>query len=106
MRRSGESASQPIGPGVALAATRKAFIFWTVTKTSMPATVKVGDIAKRKIISIGRHKSVLEAVRLMFLENISSVVVSDAGEFVGIVTERDVSEEARIEFPGAFKSGS
>ncbi len=61
-----------------------------VKQTDMPTTVKVGDIAKREIVSIDRGKSVIEAVRLMFLENIGSVVVSDAGRYVGIVTERDI----------------
>ena len=44
----------------------------------------------RPIISLDRGKSVKEGADTMVKNNIGSVVVSDRGNYVGIVTERDL----------------
>jgi CBS domain-containing protein len=57
---------------------------------------KVSDILSRKgvsIISITPETSVLEALRIMADRNIGSVMIMDAGEFLGIMTERDYSRK-------------
>jgi CBS domain-containing protein len=44
----------------------------------------------KEIISIEKGASILEAAKLMEKHNISSLIVVDRGEPVGIVTERDL----------------
>lgn len=44
-------------------------------------------------IAVAPHNSVLEALRIMAGNNIGSVMVMDAGELVGIMTERDYSRK-------------
>jgi CBS domain-containing protein len=57
---------------------------------------KVKDILSRKgadITTVDSSTSVFEALKIMSEQNIGSVVVVDAGEFKGIVTERDYSRK-------------
>jgi CBS domain-containing protein len=57
---------------------------------------KVKDILSRKgsnITTVDSSTSVLEALKIMSEQNIGSVVVMEAGEFKGIVTERDYSRK-------------
>ncbi|MDA4121490.1 MAG: CBS domain-containing protein [Thaumarchaeota archaeon] len=44
----------------------------------------------RPIMSLEKQKSSKEAAETMVKNNIGSVVVSDSGKYVGIVTERDL----------------
>ena len=44
----------------------------------------------RKVWSVARDATVIEAVRLMTAQKIGAVVVLDDGQFVGIFTERDL----------------
>jgi signal-transduction protein with cAMP-binding, CBS, and nucleotidyltransferase domain len=44
----------------------------------------------RPILSLEKQKSSKEGAETMVKNNIGSVVVSDSGKFVGIVTERDL----------------
>lgn len=52
--------------------------------------VKVGDIAKRKMVSIEVDRPVIEAAKLMAEHDIGSIVVTREGKPIGIITERDV----------------
>jgi CBS domain-containing protein len=57
---------------------------------------KVSDILARKgtaIVSISPDTSVLDALKLMADKNIGSVIVMEAQEFLGIMTERDYSRK-------------
>lgn len=57
---------------------------------------KVKDILSRKgsnITTVDPSTSVLDALKIMSEQNIGSVVVMEAGEFRGIVTERDYSRK-------------
>jgi len=47
----------------------------------------------RPIVSLDKSKSARDAANKMVEEKIGSVVVSDGGKFVGIVTERDLLEK-------------
>jgi CBS domain-containing protein len=61
---------------------------------------KVSDILARKggsVIAIGADTLVLEALRLMADKNIGSVVVTDHGEYAGILTERDYARKVILE---------
>lgn len=62
----------------------------------MPIMVKVGDIMTQGIISVGLHDSVWDAVDVMLKHNIGSVLVTKDGEYVGIITERDVMRKVTI----------
>lgn len=60
---------------------------------------KVKDILTRKgsaITTINPTTSVLEALKLMADQNIGSVVIMDAGQFLGIMTERDYSRKVAL----------
>lgn len=55
--------------------------------------MKIHDILQRKgrdVVTAGPGQSVLEAMRTLVEHNIGSVVVTEADEIVGILTERDV----------------
>ena len=57
---------------------------------------KVADILKRKgshVESVEPEVTVIEALRLMADKNIGSVAVVHAGQFVGLMTERDYSRK-------------
>jgi CBS domain-containing protein len=52
--------------------------------------MKASDIMTRRVITIGRHASILEALRLMLQNRISGLpVVDQDGRLVGMVTEGD-----------------
>jgi CBS domain-containing protein len=57
---------------------------------------KVSDILTRKggaVISIDADTSVLDALRLMSEKNIGSVIVTEDGEYLGLLTERDYARK-------------
>ena len=57
---------------------------------------KVSDILTRKggdVISIDADTSVLDALRLMSEKNIGSVIVTEGGEYAGLLTERDYARK-------------
>ena len=57
---------------------------------------KVSDILARKggnAITIDAETSVLDALRLMDDKNIGSVIVTEGGEYVGLLTERDYARK-------------
>jgi CBS domain-containing protein len=57
---------------------------------------KVADIflhKERKITAVTPHTSVLEALQIMSIQNIGSVMVMDNQEYLGIMTERDYSRK-------------
>jgi len=57
---------------------------------------KVSDILTRKggnVISIDADTSVLDALRLMSEKNIGSVIVTENGEYAGLLTERDYARK-------------
>jgi CBS domain-containing protein len=57
---------------------------------------KVADILRRKgqnVISIDAGTSVLEALKLMADKNIGSVVITENGNYVGLLTERDYARK-------------
>jgi CBS domain-containing protein len=57
---------------------------------------KVSDILARKgfsVISIDAGTSVLDALRLMEEKNIGSVIVTEDGEYTGLLTERDYARK-------------
>ena len=61
---------------------------------------KVSDILARKgsaVVVIDVATLVLEALKLMAEKNIGSVVVTDHGEYAGILTERDYARKVVLE---------
>jgi IMP dehydrogenase len=61
---------------------------------------KVSDVLARKgsgIISIDADTSVLDALRLMADKNIGSVIVTENGEYAGLLTERDYARKVVLE---------
>jgi signal-transduction protein with cAMP-binding, CBS, and nucleotidyltransferase domain len=55
---------------------------------AIPATVQ--SLARPKVISLDKRGSSKAAAESMLTNNVGSIVVSDSGSFVGIVTERDL----------------
>src|ERR1700712_90681 len=61
---------------------------------------KVSDILTRKgssVIAIDADISVLDALRLMAEKNIGSVIVTEDGEYLGLLTERDYARKVVLE---------
>ncbi|MDB5001872.1 MAG: hypothetical protein JWQ34_97 [Mucilaginibacter sp.] len=61
---------------------------------------KVSDILTRKgsnVISIDAQTSVLDALILMAGKNIGSVIVTEDGEYAGLLTERDYARKVVLE---------
>jgi CBS domain-containing protein len=59
----------------------------------------VSDIIARKgvsAIAVPPDTTVVEALRIMAEKNIGSVLVMDAGEYLGIMTERDYSRKVAL----------
>lgn len=57
---------------------------------------KVKDILARKgtnVTTVDSNTSVIDALRMMADQNIGSIVVTEAGQFRGIITERDYSRK-------------
>lgn len=61
--------------------------------------VTVGNLMKRELVTVDAGTSVVEAAKLMKACNVGSVLVSEQGRIVGIVTESDVVKK----FVGADK---
>ncbi|BCU66817.1 histidine kinase [Sulfolobales archaeon HS-7] len=53
-------------------------------------TIRSSFLIKRQPISIGSDATISDAIRVMAENNIGSLLVSETGKVVGIVTERDV----------------
>lgn len=68
---------------------------------------KVGELISRNLIYINSDGSVIKAAILMRENNISCLVVKDKGEFVGIVTEKDIINKVVAEelYPGDVEIG-
>jgi len=61
---------------------------------------KVSDILDRKgvsVITIDADTTVLDALRLMDDKNIGSVVVTEDGEYLGLLTERDYARKVILQ---------
>ena len=61
---------------------------------------KVSDILNRKgvsVITIDADTTVLDALRLMDDKNIGSVVVTEDGEYLGLLTERDYARKVILQ---------
>jgi len=60
----------------------------------------VGNLMKKELVTVDAGTSVVEAAKLMKACNVGSVLVSQEGQIVGIVTESDVVRK----FVGAEKA--
>ncbi|NHV96855.1 MAG: CBS domain-containing protein [Thaumarchaeota archaeon] len=54
-----------------------------------PLTVKVRDAMDTKLVKIEKDRPAIEALKLMIDNGVWSVVVTDKGVIVGVMTERD-----------------
>ena len=52
--------------------------------------IRVSDIMTRDVVSVDKSKKIIEAEKLMKAEGISSLIVLDTGNTVGIITENDI----------------
>ena len=66
---------------------------------------KVGELISRNLIYINSDSNTIKAAILMRENNISCLVVKEKGEFVGIITEKDIINEVVAEelYPGDVK---
>ncbi|MHB8206359.1 CBS domain-containing protein [Mucilaginibacter sp.] len=61
---------------------------------------KVSDILKRKggsVVTIDAATTVLDALKLMADKNIGSVVISENGKYLGLMTERDYARKVILQ---------
>ena len=65
----------------------------------------VGELISRNLIYINSDSNTIKAAILMRENNISCLVVKEKGEFVGIVTEKDIINKVVAEelYPGDIK---
>ena len=61
-------------------------------RACIPTTVK--NVTTRDIISVETTDSIMKAINLMVEKNIGSVVVTEDGKPVGMLTERDIVKKA------------
>ena len=66
---------------------------------------RVGELISGKLIYINSEDNVIKAAFLMRENNISSLLVKHKGDFVGIVTEKDIINKVVAEelYPGDIK---
>ena len=66
---------------------------------------KVGDFISKNLIYINSDNNTIKAAIIMRENNISGLVVKERGEFVGIVTEKDIINKVVAEelYPGDVK---
>lgn len=69
---------------------------------------KVGDLISRNLVHINSDNNTIKAAILMRENNISCLLVKEKGEFVGIVTEKDIINKVVAEelYPGDVEIGS
>src|ERR1700733_8924765 len=68
---------------------------------------KVSDILSRKgadVIAIDGGTTVLEALKLMSDKNIGSVVITENGEYAGLLTERDYARKVILQGKSSFET--
>ena len=71
------------------------------------AIIRVGELLSGRLIYIGSENNVIKAAILMRENNISSLLVKHKGDFVSIVTEKDIINKVVAEelYPGDVKVG-
>ena len=71
------------------------------------AIIRVGELISRRLIYIDSEDNVIKAAILMRENNISSLLVKHKGDFVSIVTEKDIINKVVAEelYPGDVKVG-
>jgi len=71
------------------------------------AIIRVGELISGRLIYIGSENNVIKAAILMRENNISSLLVKHKGDFVSIVTEKDIINKVVAEelYPGDVKVG-
>ena len=69
------------------------------------AIEKIGELISKNLIYISSDSNAIRAAILMRENNISCLVVKERGEFVGIVTEKDIINKVVAEelYPGDVK---
>lgn len=69
------------------------------------AIIRVGDLISGRLIYIDSEDKVIKAAILMRENNISSLLVKHKGDFVSIVTEKDIINKVVAEelYPGDVK---
>ncbi|MFN3909889.1 MAG: cyclic nucleotide-binding/CBS domain-containing protein [Candidatus Anstonellaceae archaeon] len=56
----------------------------------MELDLRVGDYMTKGVITLDQSKSVFEAAKILSQKNIGSVIITEKGDAVGILTERDI----------------
>lgn len=66
---------------------------------------KVGELISRNLVYVNYDSNTIKAAIIMRENNISCLVVKEKGEFVGIVTEKDIINKVVAEelYPGDIK---
>ncbi len=70
------------------------------TNEIQPIMKKVANILTRKgssVVAIDGSTTVLDALRLMSDKNIGSVVITEGGEYAGLLTERDYARKVILQ---------
>ena len=59
----------------------------------MSFDMKIGDCMTKGVITLDVKKSAFEAAELLSKKNIGCVIITDGGDAVGIITERDLVQK-------------
>ncbi len=67
--------------------------------------IRIGELMSERLIYINSEDNVIKAAILMRENNVSSLLVKHKGDFVGIVTEKDIINKVVAEelYPGDIK---
>ena len=64
---------------------------------------KISEIMTEKVMTVSKTKPLKEIVKLMANSKISSIIVTDKGRVVGILTERDLLKKVTLDNPNLSK---
>jgi len=80
--------------------TDRDIVVTVIAKGSDPKTIKVGELAEGKPVTIGADDSVDELVRTMREHDVRRLPVIDGTKLVGVVAQADVATELGAERAG------
>lgn len=63
----------------------------------------INEIMTRKIVTVPKEKGIKEIIKKMAGSKISSIIITDKGRVMGILTERDIIKKIATNCPGISK---
>lgn len=71
-------------------ATERDILQRVVAKSSDPSKVKMKEVISKPLITVKGNMLIIEAIRIMHKNNVRHLPITEKGELIGIVTQRDL----------------